>query len=258
MSIFYKNSFTKSDTYYTLMIGVMLMRKSSKIIVTIVIALIVVLVGGFGYIIVRDLKIEEQLKSEWEKLGYEETIDMNIYSSGDYAKVERQVKKDFQTLYEKTDDLLALFEDDRYTQLLTNQNYQKDGPNFENSFILLEDIGTKSSALIKEIEAFREDRYLEQQKKKIKADEYYQDYYLDVLRNETIYFECIDDVISSYQELSSTSQQMVQVLLFLREHQDQWYIENNVFTYYDEDFYEQYLLLLDDIPEEPDQNNSTL
>ena len=51
---------------------------------------------------------------------------------------------------------------------------------------------------------------------------------------------------------------MIQVLLFLREHQDQWYIENNVFTYYDEDFYEQYLLLLDDIPEEPDQNNSIL
>lgn len=234
------------------------MRKSSLIIVSIVICFILGGVGLFASFIIHDLKIEGTLEQEWKKLGYEDSVDMHIYSSGDYAKVERQIKLNFQTLYQKTEELLKLFEDPNYLQLLTNQNYQKDGPDFEQSFLFLEQTNTKATRLIKEIETLGSDTYIESEKNKIKASDYYQDYFLDVLTNQTIYFESIEDARNGYQELSATTNQIIQVLLFLRQNEDKWYIENNVFTYYDETFYQQYLFLLEGIDQEvPDNNQDT-
>lgn len=235
------------------------MKKSSLIIVSIVIFVIVAIFGTFIGFVVHDLRIESKLEKEWKKLGFEDKIDMKIYSSGDYAKVERQVKLNFQTLYQKSDALYQLFEDNTYLELLTNQNYQKDGPNFEQSFIYLEQLNTKSSSLIKELETLGTESHIENEKNKIKADDYYQDYFIDVITNQTIYFESIHDAVNGYQDLAKTLNQTIQVLLFLREHQDKWYIENNVFTYSDESFYQQYLALLNQIKTDSNQHDpSTL
>lgn len=232
------------------------MKKSSLIIVSIVIFFILAGVGTFIGLVVHDLVIENKLEQEWKKLGYEEQIDMTIYSTGDYAKVERQVKLNFQTLYEKNNQLCELFEDETYLNLLTNQNYQKDGPNFEQSFIYLEQLNTKANALIKEIEILGTDSYIESEKNKIKAYVYYQDYFIDILTNQTIYFEFIKDAITGYQELSSTTNRITQILLFLRQNQDKWYIKDNVFTYLDESFYQQYLSLFNQIQEDTNQKDT--
>lgn len=235
------------------------MKKSSLITVSIVIFFILAGVGTFVGFIVHDLRIESKLEQEWKKLGYEDKVDMKIYSKGDYAKVERQIKLNFQTLYKKTDELFKLFEDKTYVDLLTNQNYQKDGPNFEQSFIYLEQLNTKANFLVKEIESLGKEDYIEGEKNKIKADDYYKDYYIDVLKNKTIYFESINDAITGYQDLNETSSKIIQILLFLRENQDKWYIENNVFTYMDEEFYQQYLSLFNDIKDNTQEKDpSTL
>lgn len=237
---------------YTLILGVIDLKKSSLIVVTIVICLILGIVGTFFGFVIHDLKIESKLEEEWIKLGYDEKIDMQIYSSGDYAKVERQVKLNFQTLYQKIDALFELFENDAYLGLLTNQNYQKDGPNFEKSFILVEKTTTKATSLINEIENMKTNAFVRGERNKIKADDYYKDYYVDVLENKTIYFESIEDAISGYQEMTKITEKVIQVLLFLRENQDQWYIEDNVFIYASEEFYQSYLTLVNGIEEDYD------
>lgn len=234
------------------------MKKSIIIVLSVIIIIILGAIGLFIGMVTHDLKIEEKLSEEWSRLGYEDTIDMNIYSTGDYAKVERQIKENFKNLYEKSDELLSLFEQKEYLNLLTNQNYAQDGPNFEQSFILLEQINTKATSLINEIQSMNTEEFLQNEKNKIKSDDdYYKNYYVDVLKNRTIFFESINDIMNGYQEFSNTTSKISEILLFLKENKKYWNIKNDVFIYTSESFYQKYLSLFDSLNEDNETNNST-
>ncbi len=236
-----------------------------KIIILVVVILSIILVA-FTFILFtsvkKDLKIESSLTKEVTELNLliENNDNSNINTrlntittSGDYVLVEKAAKnylKDKEKLFKEMYEILD--NSDNIENLLMIDNIKTDGKEFTNTISLINNTGGKLTKLRDEYQSLTSKEKIESYlTKKLREDDYYNDYYLNELMADMMNNQKNLDAINEYL---ATVSKLKDIFTFLRENKDNWNLENDKIMFNSETLYNYYEGLLTGISDDKINN----
>ena len=227
-----------------------------KKILIIVLIIIIIAIGVVGYNVYKDMKQEENLKTELaelEQLANAETIDLNAINErldrtvtrGDYAVVEQSFKQYLKDNFDVSMKIADILNDEKLTTILTADNYKQDGKDFVETKNYISTTRDQLETYKTEYkDFFTEDKVMSYINDK-NLDSYYTDLYKQELvgdiesDNETEVVEsAINDVIGIldiYEE----------VINFLVDNQNSWNVQDDTIEFTSESLQNQYNSLID-------------
>lgn len=231
------------------------MKKKILIIIGIIVGAILSLIT---YFVVSDLKQEDKLRNELieiSNLVNEENIDTDkvykrldtLVTKDDYKEVEKSFKSYLKDSFDNSMLMLNLLNDEKITNILTVENYKKDGKNFKetkeyikNTIKDLEECKNKYYDFLTEEKAMS---YINNKN----LDSYYIDFYKEEIlkdieeeKNDKTIEESINDVISLLQSSEK-------VIDFLVENKNSWSIEGDNISFNSDSLIDKYNKLINEL-----------
>ena len=231
------------------------MKKKILIVVGII---LVLLIGVIGYFVIDSLKQEEKLKQELEEINElvnKENIDVNkveeilnrTVTSGDYSIVEASFKTYLSDIFDNVFGIMDILNSDKLVSILTVENYQNDGPNFEETKVYL----TETKAKLEEYKNNYYNLLNEEKAMSYINDKKLDDYYTSLYKNEYIgdikneqKDNTIEDSINQVLELLDISEHVIN---FLNENSNSWHIEKDEIVFDTDNLKDKYLELINEI-----------
>lgn len=227
--------------------------KKILIAVGVVVALIVLLLT---IIIIKDLNQEEKLRQElneidslinFDEFDYDKVNERlgKTISSGDYLVVEKAAKKYLKDTIDITLTYVNLVTDEKFSNVLTLENYQEDGPNFINTKLYIketkEQIEDNKNKILNQFNNETVLSYIENKN----LDSYYIDFY------KSLAFSSEAEITKNKQEIEQNINVVIdtlnvydEVINFLIYNKNNWTIEGEYIVFSNEEIHEQYNQLL--------------
>ena len=227
--------------------------KKILIAVGVVVALIVLLLT---IIIIKDLNQEEKLRQElneidslinFDEFDYDKVNERlgKTISSGDYLVVEKAAKKYLKDTIDITLNYVNLVSDEKFSNVLTLENYQEDGPNFINTKLYIketkEQIEDNKNKILNQFNNETVLSYIENKN----LDSYYIDFY------KSLAFSSEAEITKNKQEIEQNINVIIdtlnvydEVINFLISNKNNWTIEGEYIVFSNEEIHEQYNELL--------------
>lgn len=220
-----------------------------KVLIT-VLVIIVILLGVVGYFVISDMIQEDKLKTELQEindLSNAESIDIDaiderldrIVTTGDYAVVEDACKTYLRECFDNILQITDTLNDEQLVNLLSVENYIKDGKDFTKSKEYIN--GTRTAL---EICKQKYTEFLTEEKAMSYInDKGLDEYYIDLYKQEFVgdMSEASDgEVESSIDEIIKILDISEQVLNLLSENQNAWEIEGENIVFNNESLSNQY------------------
>lgn len=237
-----------------------------KKVIILVVAILLVILVAFTIVLLtevkKDLKMESNLTKEITELNLlienNDTDNINtrlntITTSGDYVLVEKAAKnylKDKEKLFKEMYEILD--NSDNIEKLLTADNIKDDGKEFVNTIILINNTGSKLTKLRDEYQSLTSKEKIESYlAKKLREDDYYNDYYLNDLMADMMNNQKNLEAINEYL---ATVSKLKEVFSFLKENKDNWNLVNDKIMFNSETLYNSYEELLTGISDDKINN----
>ena len=226
-----------------------------KILITIgvVVALIVLLLT---IIIIKDLNQEEKLRQElneidslinFDEFDYDKVNERlgKTISSGDYLVVEKAAKKYLKDTIDITLNYVDLVTDEKFSNVLTLENYQEDGPDFINTKLYIkntkEQIEDNKNKILNQFNNETVLSYIENKN----LDSYYIDFYKSLaLSSEAEITKNKQEIEQNINEIINTLNVYDEVINFLITNKNDWIIEGEYIVFSNEEIHDQYNELL--------------
>ena len=155
-------------------------------------------------------------------------------------------EKLFKEMYEILDN------SDNIENLLMIDNIKADGKEFTNTISLINNTGSKLTKLRDEYQSLTSREKIESYlTKKLREDDYYNDYYLNELMADMMNNQKNLDAINEYL---ATVSKLKDIFSFLRENKDNWNLENDKIMFSSETLYNYYEGLLTGISDDKVNN----
>ena len=225
------------------------MNKKVKIGINI---FLVILVGIIAFLIISQFLKEHQLRNEINEvysLIYAEQYDFDaiytnlnkIETDEGYAVVEGCAKDYLRDLFDKILDFTNILNDDETYSILTVENFKNDGPSFKESNEYL----TKTKQNILNLEAEISSYLKEETIMAYIVNENLEDSYVNLYKSFDFAKEkeinkkkeTIGESVDNFVALIEKEQE---VLAFLTENKNNWYINNDTINFKNEDLSAKY------------------
>ena len=176
-----------------------------------------------------------------------------ITTSGDYVLVKKAAKnylKDKEKLFKEMYEILD--NSDNIENLLMIDNIKTDSKEFVNTISLINNTGSKLTKLRDEYQSLTSKEKIESYlSKKLREDDYYNDYYLNELMTDMMNNQKNLDAINEYL---ATVSKLKDIFTFLKENKDNWNLENDKIMFNSEALYNYYEGLLTGISDDKINN----
>ena len=220
------------------------MKKKILIFIGVIVLIVVALVA---YTVVSDLKQEEVLKQEIVNVSNKniltDNFDVEVKTTGDYAYVEEAVKQYYKDLSDSAKKINYYLNDEELTNILAPENLEKNRPDFDESKELLNEARQNTTDAINRISDLCEEETIKNLLDKDKVDKYYIDLYEDLMYTD----KDVKELQETKQEMDTLSKNLnifldkvEEMLTFLENNNNYWYIENNQIYLETEDLVEEY------------------
>lgn len=218
-------------------------------------AVVVVLVGYlvyFGY-----NKYQESLIfREGEKIGdmdvLEGEVDTKLYTSGDYQVVEKTMKAYIVEYVDVTREIVNRLSDEKFTNLLTYENVEQDGKEFTETLNYLNEQKTELQEGFDRVIAMSSDvevmKAIEDKNVGTKYENLYREVMLDSSLSDALKDEQTT-LIETRDDMMNFIDQYIEVFEFLKEHQNDYVLENGQILFQNESLLNQYQSYLNALQE---------
>ena len=223
------------------------MNKKLKVSIIVIVAILVIGIGAFSYFLISDLIEEGKLKDEINNISYvvaegnfEDAKNMTKtrVTKGDYLKVEDAAKNYLEELIDSTSGLIEIANDERLVNMLTADNYIKDGPEFTNTKSFITEAKNKiNESKEKSKDKFTQENMMSHLDKNL--DSYYVDLYKELM-GEADY----ESIETSLNEISNILENSEKVINFLVKNKDKWSVQNNTIIFTEDNLISEYNSLL--------------
>ena len=223
------------------------MNKKLKVSIIVIVAILVIGIGAFAYFLISDLIEEGKLKNEINNISYvmaegnfEDAKNMTKtrVTKGDYLKVEDAAKNYLAELIDSTSGLIEIANDERLVNMLTADNYIKDGPEFTNTKSFITEAKNKiNESKEKSKDKFTRENMMSHLDKNL--DSYYVDLYKELM-GEADY----ESIETSLNEISNILENSEKVINFLVKNKDKWSVQNNTIIFTEDNLISEYNSLL--------------
>lgn len=227
--------------------------KSSKIIKGIyTFILLDIIVIGLLYI--YQIYSLTQLKNEVKEFAYMD-VTKDRYNSADvcfgsYRIVEDAIKDYLDDFAVNIQEASNLVTSDKFNNLLSYDNIEKDGPNFEESFTYLDNVSKtydkKVEYLLSRLDEDTIKNFINSRTNNL----YYRDLYKELMLEDNMlldFYNTKDLLTSTQKEVYEYIENSKAVLTFLKEHPDSWILEDKEVKFKNHDDYNTYIELISKI-----------
>lgn len=187
------------------------------IVVAIVIVLAVAILVGIGTVI-NDVAQKQILSEEIEKINQTSKVDTEIKTSGKYAEVEK-VLKDYVLEYQSVaEEMKAQYQNEKFTTILSADNYKNDGPDFVESKKLIADTRAKGEEVKTKLTEMGSTEYKQKRADDNGLTGKYKDLFVDSIQFE----QEIKEVSSTIDSVDNYLSKIEDVFNYLTENKDSW------------------------------------
>lgn len=232
--------------------------KKSKVgtwLFVIIVWLILVGMVSFGGFILINVNYQITLEDEiWtiENEMSDEYVDEyflnerfnTIVSDGNYKDVEKAIKSYLKEYYNTYKNIRTVYENDKITSILSYENMLMDCPNFETSIPYTEKVINKLNEL-KETEEklYNRDYYMNFYEGK---DSFYKEYYEEQIKD---YLGNQKSIKEDMEEVIKIIALEKEILVFLKDNQNSWSLQNKNIYFTDQNVEREYYLLINKFSE---------
>lgn len=226
-------------------------KKTIMMILVVVAILILVACGGyFGY-----QKYQEYLLSrETDKIGnldiLNDKVDTKIYTSGDYAVVEKTMKGYISDYGKVSQQVIALVDDDTLKNLLTVERIEQDGKEFNETLTYLNQKKTDIETVMNQMIAMTSDQEIMNAIKKTNVPVSYQNLYRKMMLDSDIagaLKQEQNDLIDTREKTIAFIDDYIKIFEFLKANDSSYMVSNGQILFQNESLYQQYQTLVNNL-----------
>ena len=228
------------------------MSKNKKITV-VLISLIFTILLLTGYFIVSSVVELETFNNEIKKLeNFDITKDKKkkIKTTGSYSKVERSIKKYIYNCSDKYNSINSLLNDKKLKNVLTADNYKKDGPEFKNSIKTINSLKEEYNKKSKQLNNCHNSKKLKANIKSNSLNKKDLSIYNEAMYNSNIMVnldESLKKANKSKARVINVLDKTLEVINVLKSNKGKWEIKKNKIVFNDYKLYEEYNELVKNI-----------
>ena len=188
--------------------------------------------------------IENEMSDEYVDEYFLNERFNTIVSDGNYKDVEKAIKIYLKEYYNTYKSIRTIYENDKITSILSYENMLMDGPNFETSIPYTGKVINKLNEL-KETEEklYNRDYYMNFYKGK---DSFYKEYYEEQIKD---YLDDQESIKENMEEVIKIITLEKEILVFLKDNQDSWSLQNKNIYFTDQNVEREYYLLINKFSE---------
>lgn len=220
------------------------------ILVVVAILILVACGGYFGY-----QKYQEYLLSrETDKIGnldiLNDKVDTKIYTSGDYAVVEKTMKGYISDYGKVSQQVIALVDDDTLKNLLTVERIEQDGKEFNETLTYLNQKKTDIETVMNQMIAMTSDQEIMNAIKKTNVSVSYQNLYRKMMLDSDIagaLKQEQNDLIDTREKTIAFIDDYIKIFEFLKANDSSYMVSNGQILFQNESLYQQYQTLVNNL-----------
>lgn len=198
--------------------------KSKKVIVIIAIILVIVIaIIGVVAMFVNDYAQRAIIGQEMEHVNTTGNVDTEIKSTGKYADVEKALKDYILEYQGIATEIANEYNNEAFTTILSADNYKNDGPNFETSKKLINDVKTKGEEAKTKLTEMLTDEY----KEKRATDCGLSGKYKDLFKDSIQLGDELEEVEKTIDNVNNYLGKIDDIFNFLKENEGKWEIKDN-------------------------------
>lgn len=215
------------------------MKKKSLLITIIILVVIAMIVIGVSlFLAYKDIDARNQLIAQINALN-ENNLNTEVTLEGDYGLIEKVVKEDYKTYYESINKLRDNYDKLSSLAVLNIENFENDGPEFAASLETLNTIKTENENMLAALNDLADDVKIEE---KLAANNI-------TGENKSLYREIITElklkegvvkIKESDTKFSTYLGSLIDVLTYLKDNKNEWFIENGALKSKSQAFIDQY------------------
>ncbi len=226
-------------------------KKTILMILVIVAILVLIALGGFfGY-----QKYQEYLLSrETDKIGnldmLKDQVDMKIYTTGDYAVVEKTMKNYIADYGKISQQVITLIDDDTLKNLLTVERIEQDGKEFHDTLTYLQKKKTDIEKVMNQMITMTSDQEIMNAIKKEKVSVSYQNLYRKMMLDSDIASALKQEqnnLIDTKEKTIAFIDDYIKIFEFLKENGSSYMVSDGQILFQNESLYQQYQSLVNSL-----------
>lgn len=199
---------------------------------------------------------ESLIFREGEKIGdmdvLEGEVDTKLYTSGDYQVVEKTMKDYIVEYVDVTREIVNRLSDEKFTNLLTYENVEQDGKEFTETLNYLNEQKTELQEGFDRVIAMSSDvevmKAIEDKNVGTKYENLYREVMLDSSLSDALKDEQTT-LIETRDDMMNFIDQYIEVFEFLKEHQNDYVLQNGQILFQNESLLNQYQSYLNALQE---------
>lgn len=226
-------------------------KKTILMILVIVAILVLIALGGFfGY-----QKYQEYLLSrETDKIGnldiLKDQVDMEVYTTGDYAVVEKTMKNYISNYGKISQQVITLIDDETLKNLLTVERIEQDGKEFHDTLTYLEKKKTDIENTMNQMITMTSDQEIMNAIKKEKVSVSYQNLYRKMMLDSdiaTALKQEQNNLIDTKEKTIAFIDNYIKIFEFLKENGSSYMVSDGQILFQNESLYQQYQSLVNSL-----------
>ena len=223
-------------------------KKTILMILVIVAILVLIALGGFfGY-----QKYQEYLLSrETDKIGnldiLKDQVDMKIYTTGDYAVVEKTMKNYIADYGKISQQVITLIDDDTLKNLLTVERIEQDGKEFHDTLTYLQKKKTDIEKVMNQMITMTSDQEIMNTIQKEKVSVSYQNLYRKMMLDSDIASALKQEqnnLIDTKEKTLVFIDNYIKIFEFLKANGSSYMVSDGQILFQNESLYQQYQSLV--------------
>lgn len=217
------------------------------ILVIVAILVLIALGGFFGY-----QKYQEYLLSrETDKIGHldilKDQVDMKIYTTGDYAVVEKTMKNYIADYGKISQQVITLIDDDTLKNLLTVERIEQDGKEFHDTLTYLQKKKTDIEKVMNQMITMTSDQEIMNTIQKEKVSVSYQNLYRKMMLDSDIASALKQEqnnLIDTKEKTLVFIDNYIKIFEFLKANGSSYMVSDGQILFQNESLYQQYQSLV--------------
>ena len=223
------------------------MNNKSIMKFSIIAGILIIIVSVVSFILIRDLKQESILKTEISNLAKQDfenaNFNTNIKSTKNYAVVEKSIKEYLDEYSTNLKELLKIADDEKLVNILSADNYSKDGPDFKETKEYLSTTKTSFNEKLNRLTQMTTEEEIMNKIEEKKLDKTYVDLYKKLMLGETkkVDFsesqETYKQIGENINNILTTEEKVIDLLI---SNKNKWQIEDGKIVFQNTDTLNKY------------------
>ena len=172
-------------------------------------------------------------------------IVLALVFTGEYGKIEKQVKEDYSTYFEAIEAIQTNNSAVENLKVKNIENFQNDGPEFTNSLDTLNKMKTSNEEKIQTLNYLVSEDEMKARAEAADIKGKYKDLYFQIIADAKL-SDNVTASVKAAEQMNSYYEKLISLLTFMKDNKSEWFIENGTLKSRSQSFIDEYNRLLSD------------